>query len=139
MHDSQHGTDRRVVISTIWIFYLFNILYADVISLIGGFDPSAVENVELINTLISPVILLFAAIFLETAMVMIILSRVLKYSINRWTNIVIALLQCLGLVASLFVGPPTIYYIFFVVVEISALLFIVWYAWTWAESPKGSV
>jgi hypothetical protein len=134
MQVSKHTTDRRVVISTIWIFYLFNILYADVIALIGGFDPSSAENTELINTLISPVMLLFAAIFLEMAMVMIVLSRFLKHGINRWANIIVATLHILGLIASLFVGTPTMYYIFFVSVEVPALLYIIWYAWTWKKS-----
>lgn len=133
MQVSKHGTDRRVLISTIWIFYLFNILYADVLNIMGG-EASSADAAELIETLVSPVMLLGAAIFLETAMVMIVLSRVLKYAANRWMNIIVALLQTIGLVASVFVGTPTIFYIFFVVVEVAALLFIVWYAWTWAET-----
>ena len=132
MQVERHGPDRRVIVSTMWIFYLFNILYADVLSLMGWKAPSA-DGAELIETLLSPEMLLGAAILLETAMVMIVLSRVLKYATNRWINIVVALLHTLAVVASPFVGTPTIFYIFFVVVEVSALLFIVWYAWTWAE------
>lgn len=129
---NKHGIDRRAVFSTLWIFYLFNILYADVLSLMGSEAPSA-DAAELIETLTSPEMLLGAAILLETAMLMIILSRVLKHGANRWLNIVVALLHTLAVVASLFVGTPTIFYIFFVVVEVSTLLFIVGYAWTWAE------
>jgi len=134
MQDSKHGTDRRLVISTIWIFYVLNILYADVISLIGGFDPSSTENSELFQAIITPVMLLFSAIFLELAMIMIVLSRFIKHGINRWANIIIAIIHILGLIASLFVGTPAIYYIFFVTVEIISLLFIVWYAWSWRKS-----
>ncbi|MEX0662509.1 MAG: DUF6326 family protein [Balneolaceae bacterium] len=132
MHDSKHGTDRKMVLSTIWIFYFFNIIYADILSLMSGFASPA-EPTELVETLISPEMLLVAAIFLQTGMVMIVLSRVLKHGINRWANIIIATLQTLGLLASLFVGTPTMYYIFFVIFEVSALLFIIWYAWTWAR------
>lgn len=132
MQVSKQSTNRKVLISTIWVFYLFNTLYADVLNIMGGEAPTA-DAAELIETLVSPVMLLGAAIFLETAMVMIVLSRVLKYAANRWMNIVIALLQTIGLVASVFVGTPTIFYLFFVVVEVLALLFIVWYAWTWAD------
>ena len=77
--------------------------------------------------------LLSTAIFLELAMVMVILSRLLKYGMNRWANIIVASLHTLGLIASVFVGTPTIFYIFFVVVEVSTLLFIIWYAWSWKE------
>lgn len=136
MQINKYSKDRRMVNSTIWIFYLFNILYADILNIMGGKAPSA-EAAELIETLISPEMLLGTAIFLETAMVMIILSRVLKYGINRWLNIIVALLHTLGLVVSLFVGTPTFFYIFFVVVEILALLFLVWYAWTWTKPQCG--
>jgi hypothetical protein len=137
MQVRKQGTDRRIVISTLWIFYIFNILYADVLSLMGatfsGYDSSTAEDAELISTMVSPEMLLGVAIYLELGMVMIVLSRLLKYGINRWTNIVVAILQTLGLLASLFVGTPAIYYIFFVIVEVITLLFIIWYAWTWAE------
>ncbi len=64
--------DRGVILSTIWIFYLFNILYADVLNLMG--EVSLPEGAELVETLLSHEMLLIAAVFLETAMVMIILS-----------------------------------------------------------------
>jgi len=141
MQDSKYGADRRVVLSTLWIFYLFNILYADVLSLMGGVfgggAPSA-DAAELVETLLSPGMLLVIAIFLETAMAMIVLSRVLKYGVNRWINIIVALLHTFGVVASLFVGTPTMYYMFFAAVEVSTSLFIVWYAWTWAEPQNES-
>lgn len=125
--------DRKIVLSTIWIFYLFNILYADVLNILGEIPESSASGTELIETLLSPEMLLGAAIFLETAMIMIILSRFLKYRINRWANIVLGALHTLAVTASLFVGIPTIFYLFFAAVEISTSLFIVWYAWTWIK------
>lgn len=115
------------------MFYVLNILYADVLNLIGGAAPTTAEGVELVNTLLSPEMLLGAAIFLEMAMIMIVLSRLLKYSINRWANIIIATLHTLGVLASVFVAAP-IYYVFFVIVEVTTSLFIVWYAWSWKNS-----
>ncbi len=37
--------------------------------------------------------------------------------------------------STLFVGGPTLYYVFFSAIEIPCLLFIVWTAWRWAEPP----
>jgi hypothetical protein len=137
----KHGTDRKVILSTLWVFYILNIIYADILSLMhatfSGYDAPTAENAELVSTIVSPEMLLGVAIFLELGMVMVVLSRLLKHSVNRWANIVIAILHLLGLLASLFVGTPTIYYIFFVTVEVITLLFIVWYAWTWAEPQNG--
>lgn len=124
----------KVILSTLWIFYVLNILYADVLNLMSEAVATTSEAEELINTLLSPEMLLSTAIFLELAMVMVILSRLLKYGMNRWANIIVASLHTLGLIASVFVGTPTIFYIFFVVVEVSALLFIIWYAWSWKET-----
>ncbi|PAJ72407.1 hypothetical protein CJF42_21470, partial [Pseudoalteromonas sp. NBT06-2] len=92
MEASKKVIDRKVILSTIWIFYLFNILYADVLNMMGTVTTNSANGVELIEALLSPEMLLGAAIFLETAMVMIILSRLLKYRINRWANIIIGVL-----------------------------------------------
>lgn len=141
MQVRKQGTDRKVILSTLWVFFMLNILYADVLSLMeatfSGYESSTAENAELISTIVSPEMLLLIGIILELGMVMIVLSRVLKHAVNRWANIVIAILQILVLLATLFVGTPAIYYIFFVIVEVITLLFIVWYAWTWAEPQNG--
>ena len=127
--------DRKALLSTLWIFVALNYLYADILTLFADVGPTEPEEVELVNALLSPEMLLVVAVYLETAMVMVILSRVLKYAVNRWANIVIAVVQSLGVTASLFVmTPPLGFYIFFVAVEVIALLFIVWYAWTWKDS-----
>ena len=136
MKPNETDNRRKVILSTLWIFYLCNILYADVLSLLGNVSTGSSKELdtELLETLIAPEMLLAAAILLETAMVMIVLSRILKNGINRWANIVVGVLQIFALCTSLTVGSPTIYYIFFVTVEIATLLFIVWYAWTWPVS-----
>lgn len=133
MENKRVPNDRTVILSTLWVFYVLNILYADVLNLMGEAGATTAEGAELIDTLLSPEMLLGAAIFLEMAMVMIVLSRLLKYRINRWANIIIATMHTLGVLASVFVGTPTIFYIFFVIVEVITLLFIVWYAWSWKQ------
>jgi len=136
----KHSTGRKVILSTLWVFFIFNIIYADILSLMKvtftGYDVSSADNAELVQAILSPAMLLLIAIILELGMVMIVLSRVLKHAVNRWANIVIAIIQALVLIASLFVGTPTMYYIFFATIELATLFFIVWYAWTW---PKPTV
>lgn len=131
MQVSQHGADRKAVLSAAWIFVTLNYVYANLLKLLGGVAPTTAEEVELVKTLASPEMFLVAAIYLEMAMVMIILSRVLKFGINRWANIIVATFHGLGALASLSVVSPPIFYIFFVVVEVITLLFIVGYAWSW--------
>src|SRR6056297_28531 len=101
MQDSKHGVDRRSVISAAWIFVTLNYLFANIFKLPGGVVPTTAEEVESVSSMATPEMLLFAAIYLELAMVMIVLSRLLKYGLDRWANIIIATLHALGATASL--------------------------------------
>lgn len=134
MQDRKQGTDRGMVISATWIFVVLNYIYADIFILMSGHGPATPEEAEVVSQLSTPEFFLFAAVYLQMAMAMIVLSRLLKYSINRWANIIVAALHALGILASLFVVTNAIFYIHFVIVEVVALLFIAWYAWSW-KSP----
>lgn len=134
MTNARVTSDRKVVLSTLWVFYVLNILYADVLNLMGDAATATAEGVELIDALLSPEMLLGAAIFLEMAMAMIVLSRLLEHHVNRWSNMIVASLHAVGVIASVFVGTPTVFYLFFVIVEVATCLFIVCYAWSWKGS-----
>jgi hypothetical protein len=75
--------------------------------------------------------LLTFAIIKEFAMVMIVLSRVLKYSLNRWFNIFGGLAFTLIQAGTLIDGAFTMHYFFFSIVEISTTIYIAWTAWNW--------
>jgi len=130
--------DMKEKLSLLWIFALFNYLYADVMSLI---DPVARKEIMTgyVGSLhITQGFLLGAAILMETAIAMVLLSRVLKYRANRWTNIIVGAIHTAAVFASMFVGsPPALYYIFFGTIEIVCTSLIVWYAWKW-PNPEGS-
>lgn len=61
---------------------------------------------------------------------MILLSRVLTYRVNRWANIIVSIITILFVLGG---GNTSLSYIFFATVEIVAMLFIIWYAWTWRD------
>jgi len=64
---------------------------------------------------------------------MILLSRILKYGVNRWANIIAGSIMTVVQISSLFIGTTLAnYYIFFSVIEIACTAFIIWYAWKWA-------
>jgi hypothetical protein len=134
MQVCKQGTDRRIVISTAWILVTLNYIFLNIFKLMAEVTPTTAEEVELVNSMATPEMFLVSAIYLEMAMVMILLTRVLKYGINRWANIIIAALHTLGTLASFFVVAPPIFSIFFMVVEVITLLFIVWYAWSWKNN-----
>jgi hypothetical protein len=123
-------SDRKVVLSTLWIFAMLNYLYADVFTLF--FNPTAQKE-----TLAMPqgAVLVFA-ILMETAIAMVFLSRFLKYGANRWANIIAGIFHTAFVAWSLTGETPELYYVFFASIEIVCTLFITWYAWNW-PNPEG--
>ena len=123
--------DARMVLSTLWIFALLNYVYGDVFTLF--FNPGAQQA-----TFAMPAgAVMGFAILMETAIAMVLLSRVLKYRINRWANIVAGIIHTALAVWSMTSGtPPAPVAVFFATIEIACTLFIVGYAWKW-RNPEG--
>ena len=123
--------DTKVLLSTLWIVVMINMLKADILSL---YIPGALDElVEFAGETPIPLLMLGGAIMMEISIVMIILSRVLKYGLNRWLNIIA------GIITIVFVvGPGASYphYIFIATVEVICLLLIIWNAWKWSSSEE---
>ena len=135
--------DRKAMLSLLWIFVMFNFTYADILTLYFNnvlqkqawklFQSGNVGSFHITQGFV-----LLGAVLLETAIAMVLLSRVLPYRVNRWANIIVAIIQIVANVQSL-TGPLywNLYYALFTTIEIACLLFIVWYAWTWRQ-PEGA-
>lgn len=75
-----------------------------------------------------PQLMLVGAVMGQLGIAMIVLSRVLKYTINRWVNIVVAVVT----VAYIWGGMASYpHYLFIAIVESLCLLLIIWFAWAW--------
>jgi hypothetical protein len=131
--------DRMMKLSMLWIFAMLNYIYADVTSLM---DPKGLKQVltGYVGSLqITDGFLLGAAILMETAIAMVLLCRILPYSVNRWANIIVGIVHTAAVLASMLLGStPPAYYIFFAVIEIGCTLFIVGYAWLWPRQAKAN-
>ena len=132
---------RRVVLSTLWIFAILNYLYADVYTL--TFNPVLKPEAwkEFLagsagGVQITPGFVLVTAILMETAIAMVLLSRVLPYRANRWANILSGAFHTLFVAWSLIGETPTAFYLMFAAIEVATTLFIVWYAWKWPALAK---
>ena len=126
-------TDMRVRFSTLWIFAVFNYLYADILTLM---DPEILRQLTTgrVGSLqMTQGFLLGAAILIETAIAMVLLSRVLHYRANRWANMIIGALHTVTVSLSLVIGggTPAPYYLLIAVIEIACTSLIIWYAWRW--------
>jgi hypothetical protein len=120
--------DTRVLLSTLWIVVMLNMLKADILSL---YIPGAAE--EVLKTAASagtpvPQLMLGGAIIMEISIAMIILSRVLRYGLNRWANIIVSLITIAFIVGG---WAPYPHYAFIAAVEVICLLIIIWLSWKW--------
>ena len=115
-------------LSALWIFVLLNILFRDIHEL-GR--PGMLE--EMMNSNVSEELFLFAAIFLQIPLSMVILSQLLPPHINRWANIIAG---ALAIVSVIVAGPADLDDYFFAGVEIVALLTIIWFAWRWRTAQE---
>ena len=119
--------DVKVRLSTLWIFVMFNMVFADIV---GFMNPGALEDIMTGNVgiEITQELLWVFSILLEIPIAMIILSRVLPYRINRWANIIAAVITILFIIGG---GSVALSYIFFATMEVIGMSLIIWYAWTW--------
>ena len=118
------GMDIKVKLSMLWIFVLFNMIYADIISLMDAGSPirRVMEGAPM-----PPGGLLAGAALMETSIAMVLLSRLLKRKANRWANIIVGVINIVAVIA----GGQRPYYILFATIEVVCMSLIVWYAWKW--------
>jgi hypothetical protein len=75
-----------------------------------------------------PQLMLGAAVIMESAIVMIALALVLPQRVNRWANILVAVLMIVFVIGG---GSTYPHYIFIAAVEVISLLLIIGIAWRW--------
>jgi hypothetical protein len=125
--------DMKVKLSTLWIFVLFNMIYADILGFMKGDFLQEIISGYAGGIELTPGFLLIAALFLEIPIVMVLLSRFLNYKINRWANLIAAPLTIIFIIGG---GSTSPHYLFFAAVEVLSLLLIIWLAWKWASPEK---
>ena len=133
-HQNTQMKNMRTKLSSLWIFAMFNYIYADVIGLMKAENLQALMTGYVGSMHITEDFLLCGAILMETAIAMTLLSRTLQYRVNRWANIGVGLLHTVSVLGSMFVGSgPGLYYLFFGTIEVICTMYIVWSAWTWRQ------
>ena len=126
------GIDTKVKLSMLWIFVLFNMAFADILSLM---DPTSPIRKIMEGDPMPPGDLLAGAILMETAIVMVILSWVLLYKANRWVTIIIGTINLFAVVT----GGHGLYYVFFATIEVVCMLLIIWFAWKWKPAVAPNI
>ena len=110
--------DKRVKLSTLWILVMFNMVFADIYLIM----------VELVNrnTLDIPgdvrTIMAIAAVVTNIPIIMIFLSRMLKYKANRISNIIAGVLTIIYVIGG---GDKAPHYIVAASIEVIILIVII--------------
>ena len=117
----------KIKLSTLWIVVMFNMVFADILSfMLPDFLSTLINGTTDVS--ISQELLLLFAILLEIPILMIFLSRMLEYKVNRILNMVASVITIVFVIGG---GALTYHYLFFAFVEIVCMLFIIKYAWEW--------
>lgn len=125
---------KKETLSTLWIFLTVNYIFCDVFTLMHSEDLKQLLSGAVGDMKITQGFLLGFAIIMEIPMLMIVLSRVLPYKVNRMFNIGAGILMTVVQSWSLTVGDSTLHYVFFSIIEIATSALIVWMAWKWKNT-----
>jgi hypothetical protein len=121
-------SNTKVTLSTLWIFVMFCIAYADII---GFIEPGTLEKMINGNVgfEITPAIIVMISLFQAIPIAMILVSRWFRRDMNRLLNIVASVLTLLYVLGG--GNWETASYVVFATLEILAMLGIIWLAWKW--------
>ena len=123
------STRTQTLLSTLWIFIILNMFARDFHELgrPGMLEQVMAGVVE--GVTITPGLMLPGGIMWEIFLVMVALSQVLKYRINRCVNMIVGLIAIAIIVMTN--RSPDLDNIFFMIIEIIALVAIIGIAWRW--------
>ncbi len=125
--------DKKVTLSTLWVFVMFCIAYADII---GFIEPGTLENMMKGNVGfdLTPAVILIFSLLQAIPIAMILVSRWVRRNVNRWLNLVASVLTLLYVLGG--GNWESVSYPVFAALEVVAILGIIWLAWTWPH-PEG--
>lgn len=118
--------DVQIKLSALWVALMLTYLLGDVLRIFAGdFKAGEIGGMQ-----ISQKMYLGIAILMVIPIVMVFLSLTLKYPVNRWANIIVAIFffifNLIGLPTY-----PSAYDKFLIIVGLVFNVLIVWYAWKW--------
>jgi len=118
--------DVRIILSASWIALMLTYLLGDVLRIYAGdFKPGKIAGRPATQNL-----LLGIALLMTVPIAMVFLSLTLSYPLNRWANIIAAIV----FLGFNLIGLPTYssaYDRFLIIVGVGFNVLTIWYAWQW--------
>ncbi len=130
----------KIKLAGLWAAVMFLYVYADLFGFYKtGFIEEIIAGELAIGVQVNQVFLLGIAIMMAIPSVMVFLSLALKAKVNRWANIILAIVYTvIMLYTMLFIPGAWAFYIFMGIVETVLTVLIVWYAWKWPKQEAAS-
>jgi hypothetical protein len=118
--------DVRIILSALWVALMLTYLLGDVLRIYSGdFAEGKMGGVQITQKM-----WLGIAVLMLIPILMVLLSLVLPYPINRWANIIVAvfffIFNLIGLPTY-----PSAYDKFLIIVGLVFNTLTVWTAWNW--------
>lgn len=124
----------KLKLAALWTSFMFLYVYVDVF---GFFKPGTIEDIlvgKVFTFQITSTFLLVALVSVTIPSLMIFLSLALPARVNRWTNIVVAILYIPYSLFNLAGAESWYHYYFGAAVEVVLLALVIWYAWKWPKT-----
>lgn len=125
--------DIKTKLSTLWIFILLNMIYADII---GYLEPGRLEAMMAgeFGFEITTAVLVAISLIQAIPIAMVLFSRLLQDGINRRANIIAGIVTLVYVVGGGSWDKPS--YIVFGTIEVLALFAVIWSTWRWLLSAR---
>ncbi len=117
----------KAKLSSLWMFFLFNIIFRDIYEFV---KPGFIEEIMSSSNPATEQMLLLGGVMIQVPIAMVLLSRLLPYGTNRWTNMIVAMIY--GVLLPSF-GVTDLDDAFHLIMEVAALSAVIWSAWRWRK------
>ncbi len=130
--------DRKKLLSVLWIYLTVNYIYCDVFTLHLAPYLEAFLSGDVGGMKITEEFLLMFAFIMQVPVIMIVLSRLLTFRLNKYFNVVAGIFTTSVQAFTLTMGGSTLHYKFFSILEIGTGILIIYLAITWKQKSPHS-
>jgi membrane-bound metal-dependent hydrolase YbcI (DUF457 family) len=129
--------DVKLKLAAVWTAFMFFYIYVDYFTLYKPGTLAEIQSGSIFMFEITQTFLMAGLVLVSIPMLMVVLSVMLPPRLNRWLNIVVALVY---VPVSLFnlLGESYAYLYYGAGIEVVLLGLVVWYAWNWPRTPEAA-
>ncbi len=124
----ENPVNPRIVIASLWVTMLFIFAYVDIFALFRADVLNDALSGRVAVFEVSQMFLALTTLYVIIPSLMIFLTLVLPRQINRWANVILAVVYIITIAGGA-AGETWVYYLMGSAVEVILLAILVWRAW----------